>query len=74
MLNNTCCANPLMRLNKNCFTTKFGDVLTKLGVSKHFQPAIYIVIHEESESEVQNTQILQENFKISISILFYICV
>ena len=52
---------------KNFFKTKFGDVLTKLGVSRRFQPAIYTVVHEESESEVQNAQILQENLKMSIS-------
>ena len=28
--------------------------LTKLGVSRRFQPAIYSVFDEESESEVQN--------------------
>ena len=37
--------------------------MTKLGVSRRFQPDIYIVFHEESESEVPNTQILQENLK-----------
>ena len=40
------------------FTTRFGNFLTKLGVSRRFQPTIYLVFHEESESEVQNTQIL----------------
>ena len=49
------------------FTTNFGDLLTKLGVSKRFQPAIDTVVHEESESEVQNIQILQGNLKNSIS-------
>ena len=39
----------------------------KIVVFRRFQPAIYTVVHEESESEVQNTQILQENLKISIS-------
>ena len=43
---------------KTLSKTKFADVLTRLGVSKRFQPAIYTVFHEESESEVQNTQIL----------------
>ena len=55
-----------MRLKQNVFKTKFGDLLTKLGASKRFQLAIYLVFHEESESEVQNTEILQENLKISI--------
>ena len=41
--------------------------LTKLGVSTRIQPAIYSVVHEESESEVQHVQILQESLKISIS-------
>ena len=36
--------------------------------SRHVQSAIYTVVHEESESEVQNVQILQENLKDSISI------
>ena len=58
--------NPMIRF---CFNikTKFGDLLTKLTVFRRFQPAIYTVVHEESESEVQNVQILQENLKISIS-------
>ena len=38
-------------------------LLTALGVSRRFQLAIHTVFHEESESEVQNIQILQENFK-----------
>ena len=42
-------------------------MLTKLEISGCFQPAIYIVVHEESESEVQNTQIPQENLKKTIS-------
>ena len=46
---------------KNLFKTKFGDCLTKLEVSRHFQLAIYRVFHEESESKVQNIQILQGN-------------
>ena len=41
--------------------------MTKLGVSRRFQQAIYTVVHEESESGVHNTQILQENLKMSIS-------
>ena len=41
--------------------------MTKLEVSRRFQSDIYPVFHEESESEVQNAQILQENLKISIS-------
>ena len=49
------------------FTTKFGDLLSKLGISKCFQPAMYTVFDEESESEIQNLQILQENLKDSIS-------
>ena len=40
------------------FTNRFGDLLTKLGVSRRFQSGIYPVFHEESESEVQNAQIL----------------
>ena len=47
--------------------TEFGDCLTNLRVTKRFQPAIYTYFHEESESEVQNTQIMQENLKQSIS-------
>ena len=53
------------------FNTKF-DVLTKLGVSRRFQPAIYTFVDEESESEVQNIEILKENHKILIS-YFYLC-
>ena len=49
-----------MRLKKK---TQFGDLLLKLGVSRRFQRAIYSVFYEESEYEVQNTQILQENPK-----------
>ena len=45
------------------FKPKFGDCLTRLGGSRRFQPAIYTVVHKESESEVQNIQILQENLK-----------
>ena len=54
--------------------TKFGDFLTKLGVSKRFQLAIYLVFHEESESEVQTIQILQDNLEMSISFfqIFYV--
>ena len=32
--------NPLIRFKKNLFKTIFGDVLTELGVSGCFQPAI----------------------------------
>ena len=53
--------------NKIFIKTNLGDVSTKLGVSNRFQPAVYTVVHEESESEVQNTQVLQENLKNSIS-------
>ena len=42
---------------------KFGDVFTKFKVSTLFQPAIYTVFDEESESEAQNTENLQENLK-----------
>ena len=42
-------------------------LLTKLGVSRRFQSVIYPVVHEESESDVQNAQILPENLKNSIS-------
>ena len=59
--------NLVIRLKNNFFKTKFGDVLTKLGVSRRFQPGIYTVVHEESESEVQNVQILQGNLTISVS-------
>ena len=45
------------------FKTKFGDMLTTLGGSRRFQPAIHTGVHEESESEVQNIQIPQENSK-----------
>ena len=38
--------------------------MTKLGGSR----SIFLVFHEESEPEVQNIQILQENLKNSISI------
>ena len=51
----------MMRLKQNMFKTKFRDLLTKLGVSRRFQLAIYIVFHEESES-------CRKTFKISISI------
>ena len=40
------------------FKTKFGYLLTNLGVSRRFQPATYIVVHEEYESEVENIKIL----------------
>ena len=43
------------------------SVQQHLGVSRRFQPTIYKVVREESESEVQNIQILQENLKMSIS-------
>ena len=33
--------------------TRYGDFLIKLGVSGRFQPAIYTVVREESEYEVQ---------------------
>ena len=59
--------NPLIRFKKSFIKTNFGDVLTKLGVSRRFQPAIYTVFHEESESKVQNTQLLQGNIKKSVS-------
>ena len=42
-------------------------MLTKLRVSRRFQPAIHIVFHEESESEVQNSKIRQENLNNLIS-------
>ena len=63
---------PWSGLKTNFFKTQFGDLLTKLGVFRRFQPAIYTVIHEESESEVQSTQILQQNLKISISFALFI--
>ena len=56
--------NPLIGFNKNLFKTSVGDLLTKLEVSKRFQPTIYKAFHEESESEVQSNQILQENLKM----------
>ena len=43
-----------------------------MTVSKRFQPAIYTVLHEESESEVQNIQIFQENPNNSISKFQYL--
>ena len=49
------------------FTTEFGDLLPKSGVSNRFQPAVYKVVDEESESEVQISPILQENHKKTIS-------
>ena len=64
---NTITYNPLMYNTKNFFKTELGDCFTKLEVSRRFQPAIYLVFHEESKSEVQNVQILQENLKKSIS-------
>ena len=62
--------NPLIKFKNNFFKTKFGVLLTKLGFPKRFQPAIYTVFDEESESEVQNAQILQEDLKIWISFFF----
>ena len=63
-----------MRCLKNLFKTKFGEFLTKLGVSRRFQPAIYSVVHEESESEVQNAQCLQENLnKLITGFHFFLC-
>ena len=68
--------NPLIRFNnKNFFATRFGYLLTKLGVSRRFQSDTYIVFHEESESEVQNIKFLQENpqnfdFKLKKKICF----
>ena len=58
--------------NFQCFP--FGRIIgeIKLGGSRRFQPAIYTVSHEESESEVQSIQILQENLKILISVFFYV--
>ena len=49
-------------------------MLTKFWVSRRFQPTIYTVFHKESESEVQNIQILQKIIKTTISIfmLFYV--
>ena len=51
-------ATPWCDFKENCFKTKFGDLLTNLGVSERFQPATYTVFREESESEVQYIQIL----------------
>ena len=52
-------------LNKNSVKTKFGDFcFTKFEVSRGFQPAMYTVVRDESESEVQNIKILQESFTI----------
>ena len=48
----------------NTKRTKFGDLLAKSGGSSRFQPGIYIVIHEESESEVQHSQILRDSISI----------
>ena len=59
--------NPPIRFKKNLFKTNFGYVLTNLGVFNRFQPTIYTVVDEESESEVQNIQNLQENPKQTIS-------
>ena len=59
--------NPLIRFLKNLFKTNFCDVLTKLGVSRCFQPTTYSVFHEESEYEVKNIQIHQEILTNSIS-------
>ena len=38
--------------------------LTKFGVSRHFQVAIYAVFHVEFESAVKNKQFLQPGWKI----------
>ena len=55
--------NPLMRYFLFSNLNLVFVFLTKLRVSRRFQPAVYIVVHEESESEVQNAQILLENDK-----------
>ena len=59
-------SNLLIRLTKTCPKLNLVTLLTKLVVSTRFQPAIYTVLHDESESEVQNTQIMQENLEIWI--------
>ena len=37
-----------------------GDLFDQIGGSRCFQPATYKVVHEASESEAQNAEILQE--------------
>ena len=50
------------------FKTRFGDRLTKLGGFPNVSSRLYTYLfREESESEVQNTQILEEHLKLSIS-------
>ena len=56
---------------QNFFKTKFGEFLTNLGVSRRFQPAIYTVSQQESESEVQNAKILQANPQ-NVDFMFFI--
>ena len=57
---------PADQVKQNFVKTQFGNLLSKFGVASPFQPAIYTVVHEESESEVPNIQIPQENLKLSI--------
>ena len=54
--------------NKNLFGNFFCDVWDKLGVSRHFQLATYIVFDVESDSAVRNCQILQGNKKLVFSL------
>ena len=58
--------HPLIRLFV-CCQKAICYFLINLGVSRRFQSAISTVVDEEFEYEVQNSQILQENFQQSIS-------
>ena len=54
-------------MNTNLFKAKFGDLLTKFGGSRRFQPVIYTAFDDESESEVQIIKILEEKLKTLMS-------
>ena len=51
---------------KNIFVNGFFGPETHLVVSKRFHLTIYRVLHEESESELKNDQILQPYAVFSI--------
>ena len=53
---------PKVRYSK----TYFSPMLTKLSVSSRFQPAIWRFFHVESDSAVQNCQIIQPSVKFSV--------
>ena len=58
--------NPLIRFRKNF--VYIWIIVDQLGGFQTFPVDYYPVFHEESESEVQHAQILQEILKTSISI------